>query len=442
MPEILRMPEVAANTTEAIVESWNVAVDQPYAAGEAIVTIETEKAVVDVEAEQPGVLLRFLAEAGATVAVGAPIAIWGTGGESADDVDALIASLGVQQQTQTEDTAAGTDDSAAPGRQADSGDQAAVAAQAAATPQISVAPPTPATVISPPAPGERLFASPLARRLARERNLDLSSITGTGPGGRIRRVDVEAVGAAPAPDVAPVEPARASGAAETDAGYRDVPNSRMRQAIARRLTESKQTVPHFYIRGAARVDELLALRARINQNGGPKISVNDLLIKAIARAHTKVPEMNVQWNQDSIRHFDHVDISVAVATDSGLVTPVLRTVETMSMSGVAAATSDLITRAKERKLQQDELEGGSISITNLGMFGTEDFAAIINPPQAAILAVGAARPEPVVQDDQVVVAQVLHVTLAVDHRPVDGATAAAWMKAFLAVVENPLEILL
>ncbi|MBO9521421.1 MAG: 2-oxo acid dehydrogenase subunit E2 [Nocardioidaceae bacterium] len=430
MPEILRMPEISANLVEAVLDSWNVGVDQPYQAGEPIVTVETDKAVVDVEAEQPGVLLRVLVEAGSTVPVGAPIAIWGTGGEAAADVEAVIASLGADAAPQPEAEA-----------------QPEPTAEPAAAQPVAPGPEATTDVV-------RLFASPLARRLARERGLDLSTLTGTGPRGRIRRVDVEAAAALPPPAVAAPTPEVPVGAASSDgrvlggpapggpASFTDEPNSRMRQAIARRLTESKQTVPHFYVRGSARVDALLALRQQLNEGAASKVSVNDLLVKAIAQAHAEVPAMNVQWNEDSIRHFENVDVAVAVATDGGLVTPVVRGVDGLSVSRVAAATADLIARAKDRRLRQDELEGGSISITNLGMYGTEDFAAIINPPQAAILAVGAARPEPVVADGEVVVAQVLHVTLAVDHRPVDGATAAIWMRAFLAIVENPLRILL
>ena len=224
--------------------------------------------------------------------------------------------------------------------------------------------------------------------------------------------------------------------------FEDVPNTRIRQAIARRLTESKQTAPHFYVRGSARVDKLLTLRREINDGGFVKVSVNDLIVKAVARAHALVPGLNVQWNGDSIRHFAGVDIAVAVATEGGLVTPVVRGVDSMTLQRLVESTQDLIGRAKERRLQQHELEGGSISVTNLGMYGTEEFAAIINPPQAAILAVGAAREEAVVEDGELAVGTVLRVTLAVDHRPVDGATAAEWMRTFVDLLEHPAQILI
>ncbi|EPD68793.1 dihydrolipoamide acetyltransferase family protein [Streptomyces sp. HGB0020] len=426
MAEILRMPEVAANTTEAILESWNVPVNTRYAAGDPIVTVETEKAAVDVEAESEGVLLRILVDAGTTVAVGTPIAVWGTADEPASQVDALVASLG---NGQAPPTAPSTTPSSAP-------------------PQPE--PPAGPGAETPTEPvrdgGERIFASPLARRLARELDIDLTAVVGTGPHGRIRRRDIEA--AAASASTGNVAPANAKAKAQeaespaSGAGFVDVPNTRMRNAIARRLTESKRNTPHFYLRAGARVDALLRLRQQINTGQDVRVSINDLLVKAIASAHSSVPDMNVQWNDASIRHFSGVDVAVAVATDGGLVTPVVRGVDSLSMTGVATATKDLINRAKEHGLRQDELEGGTITITNLGMYGTEDFAAIINPPQAAILAVGATRQEAVVADGAVTVATMLRLTLAVDHRAVDGAIAAQWLKAFVDVLENPLRILL
>jgi len=444
VPEILRMPEVAANTPSAVLSSWNVDLDAPYRAGTALVTVETDKAVVDVEAEQDGVLLRLLADAGSTVEVGAPIAVLGAVGEGPEDAARLLAG----EAGEAGDAVADGEERAV---SAASGDLAAPS---------------------------RVFSSPLARRIAREHGVDLAAVVGTGPGGRIRRADVEAAVAAvaaqaaapapapasepapatqPAPASQPVpapEPRPAPGPAPEPvpqpvtvvtpgAGYREVPTSRLRRAIARRLTESKQTAPHFYLRGSARVDALLALREQINAGGGdvPRVSVNDLVVKAVGVAHRQVPGLNVAWAQDAIRHYDAVDVAIAVATDDGLVTPVLRGVDRLRLHEIAAATRDLAERARARRLRQAELEGGSLTVTNLGMYGTEEFAAIINPPQAAILAVGAARPEAVVVDGVLAVGTVLRVTLSVDHRPVDGATAADWMRGFLRLLENPLQIL-
>jgi pyruvate dehydrogenase E2 component (dihydrolipoamide acetyltransferase) len=408
--EILRMPEVAANTPEAVLSSWNVALNTPYGIGAAIATVETEKANVDVEAEVDGMLLRLLAEEGETVSVGTPIAIWGGSGDSAEDVDALVATLG-----RTEDAPAGRSAGAASSEGSD-----------------DVVP-----------PGRRIFASPLARRLAREAGLDLTVVAGNGPNHRVRRRDVEAAIAqktrpapsAPAQDTAQDVPVAPSSA------FEDVPLSRMRQAIARRLVDSSQNAPHFYLRGTARVDRLLDLRRELNAGDALTVSLNDLVVKAVAAAHSRVPGLNVQWNRDSIRHFKQVDISVAVATEHGLVTPVVRGVDTMGVRHLAGRTRDLVTRAHARTLRQSDLEGGAITVTNLGMFGTEEFAAIINPPQAAILAVGAASEQPVVADGEVAVATLMRLCLAVDHRPVDGATAAEWMGALVEILEHPLQIL-
>ncbi len=417
MAQILRMPEVAANTTEAVVASWLVEPRSPFAAGDPLVTVETEKAAVDIEAESAGFLLRVLVPQGRQVEVGTPIAVWADEIEPDELVESLIASLG---------GAAGS----------------GAGQQRAANSDVESAPTDGAA--QPPSPAVRLFSSPLARRIARDAGVDLREIAGTGPNGRIRRADVEAFAgrrppatpAAPLPAPEPAAPAPAAAAVHTD-----VPVSRMRQAIARRLTESKQTTPHFYLRGSARVDRLLQLRQEVNADGEVKVSVNDLIVKAVARAHTRVPALNVQWAGDAIRQFSAADVAVAIATDEGLLTPVVRDVDGMSLRRLAETTRDLARRARERRITPAELEGGSITVTNLGMYGTEEFAAIINPPQAAILAVGAARPEPVVQDGALAVATVLRVTLAVDHRPVDGALAADWMRTFLGLLEQPARIL-
>ncbi len=428
MPEILRMPEVAANTPEAVLANWNVELNKPYAAGDAIVTVETEKAVVDVEAENDGVLLRLLVDEGAQVEVGAPIAVWGTKDETAADVDTLLSSLGVESNgAQAADEVAGADEPEA------ESSVAAEEVEPAALPTASEEPQT---------NGERIFSSPLARKIARDSGVDLSSVVGSGPHGRIRRADVDAALANGVPGPASKTTAVPAAEPGAQASFEDVPNTRLRQAIARRLTESKQTAPHFYVRGSARVDKLLTMRREINDGGVVKVSVNDLIVKAVARAHALVPGLNVQWNGDSIRHFNDVDIAVAVATEGGLVTPVVRGVDSMTLQQLVESTQDLISRAKERRLQQHELEGGSISVTNLGMYGTEEFAAIINPPQAAILAVGAAREEAVVENGELAVGTVLRVTLAVDHRPVDGATAAEWMRTFVGLLEHPAQILI
>lgn len=444
MPELLRMPEVAANTTEAVLATWTVPVGQAFAAGDTIVTVETEKAIVDVEAEAAGVMLRHLVSEGTLVDVGSPIALLAAVGEAVADVDAALAQLGI---------AAGSGSATA-----DAATRAPASGMATSVPAVGSAPtpviaPAPAALDVSPAGQVRRFSSPFARKLAREAGIDLAGLTGTGPGGRIRRRDVEAFlagrGATTATTTTPTAARPGAAAAGLPsaipafgaAEYVDEPVTRIRKAIAARLTESVQTAPHFYLRGGARVDRLLALRREINDGGTIKVSVNDLVVKAVARAHGLVPALNVTWHGDVIRHYARVDVALAIATDAGLVTPVIRGVDRLSLGELVAATGDVIARARARRLQQSELEGGTITVTNLGMFGTEDFSAVINPPQAAILAVGAARPEAVVLDGAVEVATVMRVTLSIDHRPVDGATAAEWLRVFLDLLENPARIL-
>jgi pyruvate dehydrogenase E2 component (dihydrolipoamide acetyltransferase) len=394
MPELLRMPEIAANTEQATLATWPVPENQPYSARDVIATIETAKAAVDVAADADGVILRMLVAEGTDVQVGDAIALIGAPGERIEDIPGVLASLGLQ------------------------------------VPEVDNHP-------------ARTFASPLARKLAREAGIPVESLHGTGPNGRIVRADVEAaveaaVKATPNP---PSTVEQGKSTVDTDGPL--IPHSRLRRAIARRLTESKATIPHFYLRGRARVDALLALRVELNAASPVKISVNDLIVKAAARAHATVPAANVIWTEDGMRRFDTVDLGIAVATDGGLVTPVLRGVDRMSLGQVAATTRDLAGRAQHGGLKQDELAGGAATVTNLGMYGTEEFAAIINPPQSSILAVGAARREPVVDaDGGISAATVLRVTLSVDHRAIDGALAAEWMRAFLSILEQPLRIVL
>ena len=404
MPHLLRVPEIAANTTEATLVSWPVAENAAYARADVIAIVETSKAVVDVEAEADGVLLKRLVTEGTDVGVGEPIALLGAPGESVDDLAATLRELGVER----------------PG---------------AAKPAPA---PVPETTNGSAA---RLFASPLARRLAKDAGLALAELTGTGPGGRILRRDVEqALTKAVPPTPAAPEPVATQPVAAT--GYTDVPHSRSRRAIAQRLTESKQTVPHFYLRASARVDALLAMRRELNESGtGVRISVNDLIVKAVARAHTLVPAVNAIWTPDAIRRFDTVDVGVAIAAERGLVTPVLRSVESTSVSAVATRIREFVDRAAAGRIQQHELDGGTTTVSNLGRYGTEEFAAIINPPQSSILAVGAARQEPYAADGEVKVGAVLHCTLSVDHRVIDGALAAEWMRAFVSLLEHPIQIL-
>jgi pyruvate dehydrogenase E2 component (dihydrolipoamide acetyltransferase) len=410
MAHLLRVPAIAAGTTEAVLATWPVPENSPYAAADVIATVETAKAVIDIEAEENGVILRRLVPEGADVAVGQPIALIGAPGESADNIEEELRAQGIT-----------------PGVPAEAARPALPAASVNGAP-------------------ERTFISPIARRLARAADLDPRDISGTGPNGRIMRRDVERAARTMArPAEVPTQvppPAQPQGEPEP-AGYREVPHSRVRRAIASRLAESKQTVPHFYVSGSARAGQLLRLRAELNEGASPvRISLNDLVIKAVARAHQLVPAMNVIWTPDAVRSFSSVDIGVAIASPRGLVTPVLRSVDRSGIAAVAAAVVDLAERAGSGRLAPRELEGGTTTVTNLGMFGTESFAAIINPPQASILAVGAVHRAPVVKKGKLAVGSVMEVILSVDHRAVDGSTAAEWMKAFVSVIQHPAQILL
>lgn len=302
-----------------------------------------------------------------------------------------------------------------------------------------------------------MFVSPLVRRLAREKGISLDGVQGSGPDGRIVRKDLEALIAsgggqpaaatsasdaphASAPAASSTAPA-ASAPAALPEGAELVPHSRMRATIARRLTESKNQVPHFYLEAECRVDALLDLRKRINEGAASKISVNDLVVKAVAGAFVDVPEANRTWSDEGMVRHATVDIGIAVSLDDGLVVPVVRGAEALSVSALGRSIADLAGRAREGRLAPDEMTGGSFSVSNLGMFGTRSFSAIINPPQAGILAVGAARQAPVVVDGALEVGTVMAVTLSADHRAWDGALAARWLAAFQQRIENPLTIL-
>ncbi|PVE76197.1 2-oxo acid dehydrogenase subunit E2 [Microbacterium testaceum] len=431
MAVVVRMPEIATGAAEAAIQSWLVEVGSPVRAGQAIVEIETEKAVVEYEAERAGILAGILLPAGDAAAVGVPIAVLAEEGES---MDAALAAAGGAPAPATA-TPSDAEVAAAP-------EEAAEAPAAAASAPAPAPAPAPA---EPPADERRLFASPLVRRLAAERGIDLAEVPGSGPRGRIVRRDLDAWTPTPAqrhPEPAPEAPEPPAPAAAGSA-YEDVPHTGMRRAIARRLTESKVTVPHFYLQADCRVDALLALRAQINAGREQRISVNDLVVKAVAGAMRDVPEANAIWTPDATRRFSAADIAVAVSLPGGLLTPVVRGADRLAIGELAATVRDLAARAREGRLKQNELEGGSFAVSNLGMYGTTSFSAIINPPHAGILAVGAATRRPVVgEDGSLAAATVMSVTLSADHRVLDGALAAQWLSAFVARIENPLQILL
>lgn len=510
MATVIRMPEIAAGTDAAALATWLVAVGDEIAVGQPIAEIETEKAVVEYEAEAAGVLAGVLLAEGAAAEVGTPIAVLAGAGEdpavalaaagAGSPVGSEAAPTASQSLSATTVPAPAVAEPAAP-------EPAAVTGYAEDTVDRTSTEPARGEPLARPPAGRR-FMSPLVRRLARDRGIDLSTVNGSGPNGRIVRRDIDALAAAriaPSPPrpaaapTAPPQPAPTSRAqpARTEpaparsvptglappqtsepapaqpapplpepaptspglpvsaspplagaAGYTDVPHTAMRQAIARRLTDSKTTVPHFYLRADCRVDALLALRSRIAEETGVKVSVNDLVVKAVAKALADVPEANAIWTGQARRRFACVDIAVAVSVPDGLLTPVVRGAERLSLGELSATIRELAGRAREGRLRQHELEGGSFAVSNLGMYGTAEFAAIINPPHAGILAVGAATRQPVVldsatgDDGTLGVATLMTVTLSADHRVLDGALAAQWLSAFAARIENPLALLL
>jgi pyruvate dehydrogenase E2 component (dihydrolipoyllysine-residue acetyltransferase) len=417
MASVVRMPSVLAGATEAAISNWLVAPGDTVAIGDPIAEIETEKALVEYAAEDAGIVGRLVLAAGDSGEIGEPILVLVGEGETDADIDAALGGA---------------------------------ASAAGAAPAGAGVPRANGHQPGPPGARSRVFASPLVRKIALEKGIDLTGIAGTGPNGRIVRRDIERLGdrsrVETQPDgweaAAPAAPAPAAVQGTAPSGVSGagtlIPHTPIRRAIARRLTESKATTPHFYMTTECVVDELLDLRGRINETAPVKVSVNDFVVMATAAAFADVPEANVTWSDEGLVAHGSVDISIAVATDGGLVTPVLRRVETKRLSDIAREAQALAQRARDRRLLQHELEGGTFSVSNLGMYGTLEFAAIINPPQSGILAVGAAKPQPVVVDGAVTAATVMRCTLSVDHRAIDGALAARWLAAFTIRMQNPM----
>lgn len=424
--EIL-MPALSPTMEEGTLAKWLKKEGDAVKSGDIIAEIETDKATMEFEAVDEGVLGKILiAEGTAGVKVNTPIAILVEDGEDASAVPAPKA-----------------------------------APAAAAAPTATVSAPVASAPAAPKADGARVFASPLARRIAAGKGLDLSTVKGSGPHGRIVKADVEAaqpaapkaapaaasVPAAAAPAAAPAQGMSAATVAKLYDGrkYEEVTLDGMRKTIAARLTEAKQTIPHFYLRREVRLDALLAFRGELNHKlsaRGVKLSVNDFIIKACALALQQVPDANAVWAGDRILKMKASDVAVAVAIEGGLFTPVLQDAESKSLSALSAQMKDLAKRARDRKLAPHEYQGGSFAISNLGMFGIENFDAVINPPHGAILAVGAGIKKPVVgANDQIEVATMMSMTLSVDHRVIDGALGAQLLGAIVENLENPIGML-
>ncbi|WP_419901569.1 pyruvate dehydrogenase complex dihydrolipoamide acetyltransferase [Kiloniella sp.] len=437
MPINILMPALSPTMTEGTLARWLVNEGDTVTSGDILAEIETDKATMEVEAIDEGTVAKILIPGGTEgVAVNQTIAILLEEDEDASAIDAV-------------ETAAPAPVAAQPSQE--------VVATPAAVPLAAPAPAAPAAPVA--ASGARVFASPLARRMASQENLDLAALQGTGPHGRIVKADIEAAlvqgvaKATPSAASTPVSAAQAAAPVASGPNARELadllgmeyelePLTSMRRVIANRLTESKQTVPHFYLSVDCEMDKLLAFRKELNASGDVKISVNDFVIRATALALKKVPAANASYSEEGILSYKNADISVAVATPSGLITPIIKAAEGKGLGVISSEMKDLAGRARDGKLKPEEYQGGTFSISNLGMFGIKDFSAIINPPQGCILAVGAGEQRPVVKDGALAIATVMTCTLSVDHRVVDGAVGAEYMAAFKSLIQEPLSMLL
>ncbi|MGI3168226.1 pyruvate dehydrogenase complex dihydrolipoamide acetyltransferase [Pseudooceanicola sp. C21-150M6] len=435
MPTEILMPALSPTMEEGTLAKWLVKEGDTVSSGDLLAEIETDKATMEFEAVDEGVIGKILVSEGTEgVKVNTAIAVLLEEGESADDISAATPAA------QAPEAAA----------KADAGAEAAPKGGSEA---VAVPPPAPKA-----ADGGRIFASPLARRIAADKGIDLAALTGSGPHGRIVKADVEAAkpGAKPAAASAAAEAPKAASmpaGPSTDAvlkmyegrEYEEIKLDGMRKTIAARLTEAKQTIPHFYLRRDIKLDKLMAFRGQLNkqlEKRGVKLSVNDFIIKACALALQQVPAANAVWAGDRVLQLKPSDVAVAVAIEGGLFTPVLKDADSKSLSALSVEMKDLAGRARDRKLAPHEYQGGSFAVSNLGMFGIDNFDAVINPPHGAILAVGAGVKKPVVgEDGSIEVATVMSVTLSVDHRVIDGALGAELLQAIVEGLENPMAML-
>ena len=448
MPIEITMPALSPTMEEGTLSRWLKQEGDTVASGDILAEIETDKATMEFEAVDEGTIARLLVPEGTDgVAVGTAIAILAEEGE---DVEAAAASGGTAKAATLKEEP--STDPTDPNDKGDEGADAPQAERGRAQAEDHGLPPEQGTAKAAEEPGSdggRVKASPLARRLAAEKGLELSALAGSGPHGRIVKADVDSAGEG-APKAAPTAPAPQAAPAPTPAPMDTaIPHeveklSNMRKTIARRLTEAKSTIPHIYLTLDVRLDALLKLRSELNaalEPTGVKLSVNDLLIKALAKALIEVPECNVSFAGDRLIRYSRADISVAVSIEGGLITPIVEGADGKSLSAISTAMTDLATRAKAGKLKLEEYQGGTASISNMGMMGITQFAAVINPPQAMILAVGAGQTRPVVNDaGELAVATVMTVTGSFDHRAIDGADGAKLMAAFKRLCEMPLAL--
>jgi len=430
MPTPIKMPALSPTMEEGTLAKWLVKPGDTVSAGDIMAEIETDKATMEFEAVDEGTIASIAVDEGTEgVKVGTVIAMLAEEGE---DLDEAAAAAPAGDEAKPEPTPAQTEPVEAPAP--------APAASAGGSPSTS-------SGRADAAKGDRIIASPLAKRIAEQKGIDLSGVKGSGPNGRIVKADVEGAqpGAAkPATEAAAPKdtaPAKAPAAPEFGAPYEEEKLSNVRKVIARRLTESKQQVPHYYLAVDVRLDALLDLRKQLNaglEADGVKLSVNDLLIKALARALIRVPDCNVSYQGDTLHRYSRADISVAVAAPSGLITPIITEADTRGLASISTTMKELAEKAREGKLQPHEYQGGTASLSNLGMFGIKQFDAVINPPQGMIMAVGAGEQRPYVVDGALQVATVMTASGSFDHRAIDGATGAQLMEAFKQLCENPM----
>lgn len=425
MAEIVYMPKLSDTMTEGVVASWNKKVGDQVASGELLAEIETDKATMEFESFYDGFLLHIGVETGKTAPVNTILAIIGEKGE---DVEEIIASAKADTATEKE-AAQASAPKTEPVKEKEKEDEKEQVAVAAPKAQESPSP-------SPVANGNnRVHASPLAKKLAEEKGIDIALVGGTGDGGRIVKRDVD--------HYTPYVPAaQASFAAPTGVeSFTEVPNSQMRKAIAKTLTASKFSAPHFYLKMEVDMDNAITARKAMNAEEGVKISFNDMIIKAVAAALRKHPKVNADWMGESIRYNNHIHIGVAVAVEEGLLVPVVRFADTKGIAQLGSEIKDLAGRARDKKIKPEEMQGGTFAVSNLGMYGIEDFTSIINPPNGCILSVGQIKETPVVKNGQIVPGNVLKLSLSCDHRVVDGAVGSAFLQSLKMYLENPVTML-
>jgi pyruvate dehydrogenase E2 component (dihydrolipoamide acetyltransferase) len=418
MAEIVYMPKLSDTMTEGVVAQWNKKVGDAVSSGEVLAEIETDKATMEFESFYDGVLLHIGVETGKTAPVNAILAIIGQAGE---DISALLTSApAAEAKAETPAAPAPVTPTPAPVEEV----------------KVAASKPAPAPMAPASASNGRLFASPLAKKMAEEKGIDIQNVQGTGDGGRIVKRDVDHY----VPYVGN-SAGNQQGGALLQESFRDEPISQMRKTIAKRLSESKFTAPHFYLTIDVDMDNAIAARKVMNEQDDVKVSFNDMVVKASAMALKKHPAVNSSWLGDVIRRNDHVHIGVAVAVEEGLLVPVVRFTDTKGLASIGAEVRSFAKKAKEKKLQPSDWEGNTFTISNLGMFGIEQFTAIVNPPDACILAVGGINQVPVVKNGQVVPGNVMKMTLSCDHRVVDGALGAAFLQTLKGFLENPVTML-